>query len=347
MSAQSRIGLKPRPLCTFALITLWLCASLASASAMEFTLDAKAILTSGEIVAGDAAKLAAVLAKTPHDSQGGIDLDVALDSPGGDLGEAMRLSDAFRASKLPTMVARGRTCRGACAVAFLGGTIAGATGDAISRSLEIGATLSFDGLSDGQQASVLEYAARIGKVDVGFLARLLAGTDRQIRTPEGLEALQIALAGPPLKLSKDWPRQACMNGIRGDLNPIYPNEQEERVDQAAVPMKSVADFRSHLLDDKYPADDNDVAPLRAMITKMPAPAALDLLAGEPLVADASGPKAVYRLGLQRGAGFYFDSCFASTDFNGIEIILADGVSHRASPRYLDLAQGFPFRAPLW
>jgi hypothetical protein len=347
--------------------SIFLIAIASGAQAIEFKLTGNTLLASGAVEKGDATKFSTFIATLPHDSMGNVNVTLSLDSSGGDLVEGISLGEAIRKAKIATLVASGRACHAACAMAFLGGTFPGATGDGVSRELEPGGKLGLDGFTlDADSAKlvsdktdqarvadaiVVDYASQMGRIDVGFLARLLTAPpaqDRLVRTPEAIRALGVELTGPTLKLSQGWSLSACQNAVRGDLNPLYPGDAEERVDQTAVAMKDVADFRTHLLDDKYPTDDNGALPFRSVISPLPAAQAIDLLSGQGMGVDgASGKMAVYRLGLERGGGFYYDACYALTDFNVIQAILVDRVTHGVSVRLLDMFEGFAYRSPLW
>jgi hypothetical protein len=347
--------------------SVFLIAVASAAQAIEFKLTGNTLLASGGVEKGDAKKFSTFMATLPHDSMGNVNVTLSLDSSAGNLMEGISLGEAIRKAKLATLVASGHACHAACALAFLGGTFPGATGDGVGRQLEPGGKLGVDGFTLDADAAklvsdktdqarvadaiVLDYASRMGRINVGFLARLLnapAAQDRLVRTPKAIQALGVELVGSPLKLPQGWSLSACQNAVRGDLNPLYPGDAEERVDQPAVAMKDVADFRTHLLDDKYPADDNSALPLRSAIAPLPAAQAIDLLSGQGMGVDGASDKmAVYRLGLERGGGFYYDACYALTDFNVIQAILVDRVTHGASVRLLDMFEGFAYRSPLW
>jgi hypothetical protein len=293
---------------------LFLIAASSGVEALEFKLTGTTALASGVVEKGDVQKFSTFIATLPRDSMGNVNVTLSLDSSSGDLLEGISLGEAIRKAKIATLVASGRACHAACALAFLGGTFPGATGDGVSRQLEPGAQLGLDGFALGADdaklvsdkteqarvadAIVLDYASRMGRIDVGFVVRLLnapPAQDRLARTPEAIRALGVELAGSPLKLPQGWSLYACQNAIRGDLNPLYPGDAEERVDPTAVAMKDVADFRAQLLDDKYPADDNGALPLRNVISPLPAAEAIDLLSGQAMGIDgASGKMAVYR-----------------------------------------------------
>ena len=58
--------------------------------------------------------------------------------------------------------------------------------------------------------------------------------------------------------------------------------------------------------------------------------ALDLALGGPFYLDQRRPILdIQSIGLERGAGFYYDTCLAVRSKDMLAVILLDGVSHRA------------------
>ncbi|QND59837.1 hypothetical protein [Mesorhizobium huakuii] len=111
------------------------------------------------------------------------------------------------------------------------------------------------------------------------------------------------------------------------------------------PMANLETFRRRLLDEKYPESSDNTA-VRSAVMQLSAARGIDLLAGENLYAD--GPKiGVWRIGLDRGSGFYFDACFAITDFTTISTVLIDSVSPSAQVQTYNMLAGFPANTPLW
>jgi hypothetical protein len=93
------------------------------ASAIEITKHAKdtaavnAIQLKGRIDEGDTFDLQAYIAGLPKKSH----VVVYLNSPGGNLGEGMRLGKFFYQHKIETVIETKTACASACALAFLGG----------------------------------------------------------------------------------------------------------------------------------------------------------------------------------------------------------------------------------
>ena len=333
-------------------VALGVVAASAPARGLDLRVEARTLHAKGPIVAGDAERFAALLAALPRDPLGTIDLEVAFDSPGGDLAEAIRLGQALRVARLATNVHSGESCRGACVAAYLGGTVPGAIGEAIERRLEPGANLDLEGLrgEPDRRLSLLAYASMLGGVDVGYLSRALSAgvpAERLVRSPEGLKALTVTLPAKALTLVGDWPRNACLSAVRGRLNPIRADDSDERVAKDVSSIRDVGDLRARMLDDKYPEDDEHFSGLRRAMQAMAASLAIDALADQPLIDNRVGALAASRLRVERGSGFAFDSCYVVTDFKGISVVLIDGVSHRAAPSFMEVYEGFPYRTPLW
>ena len=96
----------------------------------------------GQIVEGDADKIQKIPTYT-----GGISL--CLDSPGGNLSEALKIFELIWSDNLTTMVLPGDRCESACAIAFLGGSTLEGTDVTrqIYRVIWPGARLGFHGPS--------------------------------------------------------------------------------------------------------------------------------------------------------------------------------------------------------
>ena len=248
-----------------------------TSQALEFELIVRTLRAAGNIEPGDARKLSVFIQGLPRDELDDLNVTLSLDFPGGNLFEGMRLGEAIRSAKIATIVENGHGCHSACAIAFLGGTISGATKDGAKRQIEPGALLGYHGFYSNTDtlklenesldeartvnAIILEYAYRMGGIDLGFLARLLNTTPSEVtlvRTPEALDALGIELIGSLPKLPKDWPFHACTNSIRGMLDSLDPLGLDARVDRVPIPMANVADFRSKLLEDKFPTDNGNL-----------------------------------------------------------------------------------------
>lgn len=78
------------------------------------------LLLSGEVTTGDAARLKNLL--TASLASGKAASAIRLDSPGGNLVEAVKLAAVVHRARIATVVVAGATCAGACFVALIAGT---------------------------------------------------------------------------------------------------------------------------------------------------------------------------------------------------------------------------------
>ncbi|MFO1089310.1 MAG: hypothetical protein U1E46_06985 [Hyphomicrobiales bacterium] len=85
----------------------------ADAADISRSQDAYSVLLQGELVPGDASRLIAYA-----DSRTRL---VVLDSPGGSLGEGLRLAQLIAGAGWNTIVPSGASCISACAISFMGG----------------------------------------------------------------------------------------------------------------------------------------------------------------------------------------------------------------------------------
>lgn len=334
------------------------------AAAMTFTLDGDIVRASGPIEQGDADRLRSFFSRLERDEMNHLWVTVALDSPGGNLLEGMRIGMAIRDAGVQTLVRQGETCASACAIAFLGGQASGVTSDAVSRNLEPGALLGYHGFYTGGEqvrvvdetltearvinAILIEYATRMGSVDVGLLSHLLTTPPERVEaidTPREIAGLGIRLPDDAFKPRKGWARHACRLAVSEMLGSLDPVGVDGRVAGEPEAMADLKAFRARFLDDKFPVDANDPA-IRKALLGLPASSAIDLLAGQPIDTRASKVGA-WRMGIDRGAGFYYDACYAVTDFTTIWTSVVDGVTGSALTTSRNALVGYDRDTPLW
>jgi hypothetical protein len=166
-----------------------------------------------------------------------------------------------------------------------------------------------------------------------------------IDTPREISALGIILAGQPLKPPKGWAVNACHTAITKQVSVLDAFGAERRLRGEAEPMATLEAFRRRFLNDKHPGE-GKAAAVRAAVMKLPAGDAVDLLAGGALYLE-QGKVGVWRVRLERGAGFYFDACYAVTDFQSIRTILIDGASPSTVVGHHSILAGYPANTPLW
>lgn len=170
------------------------------------TPDKAGFLLSGEMVDGDLLKLQSEIAKLPPDRA----VTVFLDSPGGSLGEGVRMGQFFYSARVTTAIKgqQGR-CLSACAITFLAGRDY-ASGEALRikpSTAQLGFhafRLQFDDkkkYSAGNMAEMIAVTQRISyalieyfreiKVDAKFLPLMLKAPTEQMRLVGNEEALQL------------------------------------------------------------------------------------------------------------------------------------------------------------
>lgn len=310
------------------------------------------VLAEGTIDAGDAARFAAFVAGVPNDHYEAPEWTVALAAPGGDPAEAILLAQQFRAAEVSTLVRAGATCSDACLLAFLGGTAHYVTASGVSRHLEPGARLGTGGASaetpGHATAAILDHAERMGDVDAGLLLGLFSRPrpgGEWIDTPREIGALGIWLAGEPPRPPRGWPLHACRLSVADMLQPLDPMGLDDRVVGPPEPMEHLEGFRRALLDARYPADGLH-AGLRQPVLRLPPSAAIDLLAGQSILADQS-PIGIWSVPLQRGAGFYYDICFGISNFRDVTTIVVSADGNAVTRGYGGTLAGFPPDSPLW
>ncbi|MBN7785241.1 hypothetical protein JYP51_09940 [Ponticoccus gilvus] len=96
-----------------------------NAAEADYALAARGACTfqlRGEIAAGDAARLQALLEERFPRTHDELSAVICLDSPGGSLDEGVRLAELFGRYPVSTVVPAGADCLSACAVAFMGGS---------------------------------------------------------------------------------------------------------------------------------------------------------------------------------------------------------------------------------
>lgn len=324
--------------------------------AANFTENDQELSLSGQLVAGDAAKFADFVnarSKTWTDWSP----TVSLSSPGGSLAEGLALGLYFRDRRIATRVRKGQECYSACAVAFLGGTQAYATGSGIGRYLEVGAVLGFHGFSQRNNkvtlvneafdlarvtnALIIQYASGLRGIDLQLLSQLI-GVDpksiRVVRTPREIEGLSIKLEGKVPPRPRTWPLNVCARYV-DELRPINDGPIDGRISASSrvvlISDKAhlAADFLTKYMDEKY----------QRIYANLPPEEIIRLAVGT----EPQFP--VYRIETVRGAGFYYDYCYAMDSGNGhIALLLpGEGFGGYKSQKFFGRLSGFDADVPLW
>lgn len=119
------------------LFALILCASFTSTSlAADIRILESGIALSGPIKRGDFFTLRLEMAKEANVLR--VLHGFTLNSPGGDMGEAMKIGELVRGLRLPTRVAENGICASACFFIWLGGAMRSAGSEEFTRSGKVG-----------------------------------------------------------------------------------------------------------------------------------------------------------------------------------------------------------------
>ena len=334
--------------------------------AMDFRLASHFIYATGAIEQGDAAKLAKLV--DDHDLASGFeDYTVRLNSPGGLVFEGIKIGRIIRGARLETLVYRNDQCASACALAFLGGTRRYATGTGVGRRMEFGAALGFHGFRSSTDSVrlesetlsgsrvvaglILEYAAEMKSVDLGWLAQTLNVPPAEmlyVRSPVDIAAMSINVEGLPNTVPQDWYLNVCRLVV-SDVVPALDRGMV-RVSDRGEPISTIKALRNAIVSGRF--GEGPVATVAATLSDSDA---IDLALGSPFYLDMRKPISDARsVDLERGAGFYYDKCIAVRTKHHVSVILVDQVSHLLLHKSFSengridfrLAM-FDKRAPLW
>jgi hypothetical protein len=310
-------------------------AAFSAAFSMEYRLVGKTIYATGAVADGDATKLQKLIQDNDVGS-GFDDYAIRLNSPGGLTLEGMKIGRALRAARIQTLVAQGDSCASACALVFLGGTSRYATGIGIGRRLAFGAHLGFHGfrapddsvrfenetLSLGRivAALILEYAAEMKGVDLGWLAASLNVAPEDltyVTRPADFRALSIVLDAMPNNAPPDWFLNACRLVVKSRL-PVL-DDVNRRVTSRSAVIPTIKSLREILVTGRFGVQASSAAPVRLSDSD-----AIDLALGAPFHLNDRKPILDARsVGLERGGGFYYDKCVAIRTRQGIAVFLID------------------------
>ena len=369
MAARRRLGTS-----ALAGAALGMCGLGADCRAIELARDGKIITLSGSIKIGDGKVFRAYVEREykPVGDAGdmpGNSWSVAFNSPGGSLAEGIEIGRAIHALGLVSILRKDDVCFSACAIAFLGGadfqdTVQFKSALEPNRKMQVGATLGFHGyrLEDDKvvianeafdQARaltgvVLEYAAEMKEIDLGFLAELMnvsASGMYLINTPTALRKLGIKLE-PPLPTK---PPAAGYNiCIRAERKLPLDEVSAERLERTPTAIGNAAQLLKRLVDDLLWDDEDGAKSLRRKsIAALPVEQALDLLVGRNVDIDAvDWPVERYRVG--KDSGFYSAPCyvFFQSDNTRATSVIVRGQSYWVYERF-EAVDFFAPDEPLW
>ena len=347
-----------KPISTF--LTVLACLLLCSdAAALTFRYKDHQVEAEGLIEPGDTARLAAYVETLRTDVDGWRRI-VSLNSSGGSLAEGLLMGQFFREKRISTLVRRGNICHSACALAFLGGTQANTVDTDVGRYLEVGAKLGFHGFSSGTERVVLlneafdsarviyglliAYASEMQRIDLALFAEFLSVDPASIRiisTPHELNGLGIKIKEPLPPRPANWALHTCARHV-SKVRPIRDWPLHERIppDEPSTIATNSLQLRQMLLRDLYGGDSGIAGTLSKLSTD-------DLI---ELALGGVTPKfPVYRISVVRGAGFYYDYCYAfqsGPDRAATLLVFGIGVGYKSHQDHGSLGW-YPDNTPLW
>ena len=268
-------------------------------SAMEYWLTGRTIYATGAVETGDAATLSRLI-RDNNLADGFDDYVVRLNSPGGLVLEGMEVGRVIRDARLETLIVRGDICASACALAFLGGTRQYATGNGVGRRLEFGAMLGFHGFRSATDAVrvenetlsvsrvltalILEYAAQMRGVDLGWLANTLNAPPEKlfsVRRPVDIAALSMFLEGIPNAVPQNWYVNACRLVVNDEVPSL--DSAEARVLPRSEPIPTIKVLRGAIVSGRY-----ETGPIAAMMATLSDSDAIDLALGADRLTSTCG-----------------------------------------------------------
>ena len=198
---------------------------------------------------------------------------------------------------------------------------------------------------------ILEYAAEMKSVDLGWLAQTLNVPPAEmlyVRSPVDIAALSINVEGLPNTVPQDWYLNVCRLVV-SDVVPALDRGMV-RVSDRGEPISTIKALRNAIVSGRF--GEGPVATVAATLSDSDA---IDLALGSPFYLDMRKPISDARsVDPERGAGFYYDKCIAVRTKHHVSVILVDQVSHLLLHKSFSengridfrLAM-FDKRAPLW
>lgn len=354
-----------------ALIRTAICASLMASSyadgayALEFEVVGDKIYAEGEIVKGDTRRFFEGEGVDIR-SDAGRQYTVYLNSIGGNLLEGVELGRQFKLRSISTHVAQDSICLSACSFAFLGGTFKYATGEGPGRQIEWGANLGFHGYSLNNEvmevanetlsasralnALLIDFSQQVGDIDYAWISKALTYPPESMyyaNTPSSFEALSILVLGGPSEPPENWDKNLC-DKLMYDLG--YRNGRDLILDYYST-VKTISEIRKIVA--------NPVLARYEISSKsIKNDFAINLAYGAGFNIEAFKPILDARArALERGAGFYYDSCVSFRSQSLAVSALVDSVNGSirwviTEDRYPVSNQNaiismFPKNSPLW
>ncbi len=286
------------------------------ANALNFNIVGEKIYAEGEIVKGDTRRF---FEGEGADIRSDIDRQytVHLNSSGGNLLEGIELGKQFKLRGISTHIAQDSSCLSACSFAFLGGTFKYAAGEGPGRQIEWGGNLGFHGYSLNNEvvevanetlsasralnALLIDFSQQVGDIDYAWISKVLTyppDSMHYANTPSSFEALSIVVLGGPSEPPENWDEGLCDKLIY-ELG--YRNSRDLILDHYST-IKTISEIRkisANPVLDRYEIFSKSIGN----------DFAINLAYGAGFNIEAFKPIQDARTrALERGAGFYYDSC---------------------------------------
>ena len=298
-------------------------------SAMDFSRNGFDIYGQGVIEEGDANKLTDVLG----DDDGVSQFYIHFKSNGGNLFEGIKMGEVIHNNEIETVIDVDGYCFSACAIAFLGGVRRYVTGEEPGRIIRWGGHVGFHGFySSGQTIDfenatleksrlingvILEYAQKMGGVDLGWLSEALTFPPDQVKLanrPRDIAALSAIVQGGPSAFPPNWDENVCLALMRKHGAP----DAEQRMYNPSDIIPKIHLIRVLTADVMFMHE-----PLRSLSARLSDDEAISLALGRGFDLAHYKPIVEARTkAIERGYGFYFDNCVTiRTKSDGVAVIV--------------------------
>jgi len=318
-------------------LILFLIFPILNAFAASFRIVGNEILIYGSIESDDASRFESFLNNNRIDEfQNYL---ISFNSNGGNLYEGMLIGNILREKGFESIVKETNVCYSACAIAFLGGTKKYVTNTGIGRNLEVGGKLGFHGYSVSNDsvilfneaiqisrimnAMILQYALEMEGIDIKILLELLSvnpSSIKIVKTPKEILGLGIKLIGTLPQTPQSWANIACTREVelRKPQTESTPTWRINK-DSNSQTIYSLNQFHIYLINDIFPNDDQ----VREIMNELTSSDFIDIMTG------IYSPKfPIKRIAIQRGAGMYYDYCYAIQTSYSTYTILVEISSNR-------------------
>lgn len=179
------------------------------------------------------------------------------------------------------------------------------------------------------------------EIDLSLLSKLLTVSPERIiliDTPRRIQGLGIEIKGNLPKLPNSWAFNACKDRI-DKMIPIKGPIKRISNQSRFTFIKSKNEFRNLLLDDLYSTENAVQSDIENLSTE---------LFFDTIVRINPSMFPARRISLSRGAGFYYDYCYAVRDHSQIHTLIIN----KLGGNYPELKShskliGYPKNKPLW